>query len=96
MEHHLQRVAEEARRMRIALRVGEGVVLAVQDGVAARRQVRRALRQIGEQVEPALDARRHGVHAVGRVAVLEEALEEHAREPVTDEENVDHAEPPSL
>jgi hypothetical protein len=34
-------------------------------------------------------------HAASRWKVLEEALEEHADEPVTDEEGVDHEHPPS-
>src|SRR5207247_8602207 len=67
----------------------EGVVLAMQDRVSPWIQVGRSLNQPGEQVQRALAARAHGVHAVGRVAVLEQALEHDAQEPVAGEEDVD-------
>ena len=69
-------------RMRVALGVAEGVVLAVEDRITARIQVGTALDQPGDEVEHALGPRAHGVHLVGRVAVLEQALEEHGQEPV--------------
>ena len=90
MEHHPQRVGEEARRVRVALGVGEGVVLPVQDGVGPRRKVRGPLHEIGEQMHPALGARAHAEHLVRGVPVVEEALEEDAGEPVPDEEHIDH------
>jgi len=75
--------------MRIAIRVAESVVLPVQDGVGARIQIRAPLHQEGEEVQHALGALRQLVHPVRRVAVLEEALEEHAEKPVRDEKCVD-------
>ena len=77
--------------MRVALGVAEGVVLAVQDRITARIQVRTALHQPGEEMDHPLGPRTHRVHLVGRVAVLEDALEEDAEEPVAGEEGVNHA-----
>src|SRR5438874_5431926 len=47
-------------------------------------------------MEPALHPWRHRVHPVRRVPVLEQALKEHAGEPMSEEEHVEHAEPPWL
>ena len=68
--------------MWIAIGVAERVVLAMQDRVGARVQVRAALHEEGEEVHHPLGALRHVVHAVGREAMLEKALEEHAEQPV--------------
>jgi len=53
---------------------------------------RGALDQVGQEVQRALDPR-FMLHAVRRVAVLEEALHEDAREPMSNEEDVNHREP---
>ena len=76
-------------RVRIALGVAERVVLAVEDRVRARIEVRAALHQEGEEMKHPLPARTQGVHLVGSVAMLEQALEQHAQEPVGSEEDVD-------
>ena len=90
MKHHPQRIAEEERRVRVAIGVGERMVLPMQDGVPARRQVRGPLHQVGEQVQYPFGARLHGEHLVRGVPMLEEALKEDARNPVTEEEDVEH------
>ena len=77
--------------VRIALGVAEGVMLPVQDAVRARVQIRASLHQEGEEVQHALGALRHVVHPMRRIAVLEQALEEHAEKPVRDEKGVDQA-----
>ena len=83
-------------RVRVACAVGEGVVLAVEDGVGARVQVRRSLQEPGEEMEGALGARAHDVHAVGGVAMLEKALHEHAEQPMTGKEEINQAGPPGF
>src|SRR6267142_2547741 len=89
LPHHRERVGVQPGRVRVAIGVAERVVLAVQDRVGARVQVRAALHQEREEVQHALGALRHGVHAVRGIPMLEQALEEDAQEPVRDEESVD-------
>ena len=62
--HHRQDVGEELRRMRITGLVGVGMMLAMQDRVGTRREVRGALHEVGEQVEHSLAARGQREHTM--------------------------------
>src|SRR5262249_5979962 len=87
LPHHARRVREEPRRVRVALGVRERVMLAVQDGICARDQEQRPLRDEREQVEPAIPEPGQSVHAMYAVAVQEERLREDRQRPVGNEED---------
>src|SRR5262249_62105319 len=62
-------------------------MLAVQDGIRARDQERRPLRDEREQVEEAIPEPDHPEHAMCAVAVQEERLREDRQRPVGNEED---------
>src|SRR6185295_9461449 len=68
------------------LGVAEGMVLAVEDRVGARREIRRALREPGPDVEEPFHGFTHREHPMGRVAMVEARLKEDGNEPVRDEQ----------
>jgi hypothetical protein len=72
--------------MRIFFGVTKCVVHTVQDGVGPGAQVRRALRDVCQQVEKPLPEFVHGEHFVGGIPVEEERLAEEGQVPVGDEE----------
>ncbi len=89
MYHHAHHVFEEIGGVGVFFRVGKSMVHPVHDGVGARRQVGRALCQIGGQVEKPLPELVHGEHLMRSVAVMEEGLEEEADKPVCKKKNKD-------
>jgi hypothetical protein len=74
-QHHGARVLEEARGMRISLRVAVGMVHPVKDGVAARHEVRRSLDQERRHVEELLPTLAHREHPMGCVPMVVEGLD---------------------
>ncbi len=84
--HHRQEVWKAHWTVRVTIRVAERVVLAMQDRVRVRNQVRRALRDPRREVEEPLPALTHREVTMRAVAMQEERLHEDRGPPVEDEE----------
>ncbi len=88
--HHGERIVHPGRRMRILLRVTVGVMLAMQDCIGARDQIRRALQEPGQEIEGLLPELVDRVHLVGGVTMQEKALHEDRGDPMGDEKDRNH------
>ena len=71
--------------MRVLWAIGEGVMLAVKYRVGSRIQVRRTLRDIGQEMEGSLPELGHCEHLVRPIPMQEERLEKHREGRVRDE-----------